>query len=154
MSGVSNSESNEPDSAAYDKLDFTAIRFPSDQLTIQALRRIYPDRFDLGFERDGELQPHFFPHEMLTSLTEVDPGVGLLGSMLFSERLIAAFAYGRDRGWPDPDDWGGELGLQGFKQDLAEFYEKFQIAPGPQAAAEMIRNIETQARELAASILR
>lgn len=138
----------------YNRLDFSAISFPSDRLTIQTLRRLYPNLFDQGLERKGELQPHFFSLTAPQSRQAFEPGVTMLESMLFAERLVAAFAYGRARGWPDPENWEGEIGLQGFKEDLARFYETLQLASGPQAAAELIRNFEAEARSLATDIQR
>lgn len=129
-------------------IDFSRIDFPSDRLTIKHLRLAYPQLFDHGLESQGKLQPIFF------SVESGPPAENFVGEMLFSERLVAAFAYCAASGIPEPKGWEGQEGLQGFKDDLVEFYCKLGMATGANHAQELVRDIERQASRMAPDIPR
>jgi len=121
-------------------LDFAALKFPSDGLSIGTLRERHRELFDRGFADWGDAQPKFF--------LEADKGLhagDIVGHTLFCERFVAIAAYADARGIDPPqlDE------LPGVKEDLAEFYVRYGLASGPQHAAQLIRDIERQGAELA-----
>ncbi len=137
------------DEAIFDQLDFSGIAFPSDRLSIRDLRRKYPECFDIGLRRGEQPQPLYFPHTTFGKYDNTVPHSEDLGGLLFSERLVAAYAYAAAHGIHEPGGYEGELGLSGFKSDLTRSYVALGIANGEHQAAEMIRDIERQARQLA-----
>src|SRR5881394_2873109 len=84
-----------PDKHRFDNLDFSGIRFPSDSLTIGALRRQHRGSFDVGFDHET---PRFF---------YVPRGNGhatdTIALMLSAERFIATAAFAKAAGIEPPD---------------------------------------------------
>jgi hypothetical protein len=123
-------------------LDVRGIRFPSDRLTIATLRQSHPELFDADVVVNGAVaQPRFF--------FDADDGghaTDMVASMLYEERLIAALAFASET--------GRALSVTGIpldelKDELAGQYLRYGLASGAHQAAELIRDIERQGRELA-----
>jgi hypothetical protein len=117
------------DEPSFKKLDFSRIRFPSDNLTIGTIRRVHSGLFDTGFET-GML--HNFGDFSLPE--HHGDGVEML---LFLERLLVVGGYADRRGiyWPagyDPD---------ATREDLAGLYCTYGLASGPQHAEQLIRDL-------------
>lgn len=122
----------------FETLDLSGIQYPTDQLTILALRKIQPDLFDRGFK---EIQPRYF-HDTKPTVPAVDAGIG---SAMMIERLFALSAYAKARGLPGREGWDD---MDQYKPELAEFYRQHGLATGEHQAAELIRDIEMQATKL------
>src|SRR5947207_235396 len=67
----------------YDDIDYTRIRFPSDQLNIGTMRHLHPDLFDVD-NADFD--------KALRVIPEASDGPSI-GSMLRIERLLARNAF-------------------------------------------------------------
>lgn len=117
-------------------LDFSGFTFPSDGLTIGALREKHRELFDKGFSMEEDAQPRFF----------FDPTFSgeIVANILFCERLVATCAYAEARGmrWPDCE-------IEGIRGFLLTHYPRYGLASGPQHAEQLIRDIEGQGTELA-----
>jgi hypothetical protein len=128
----------------FEKLDFTRLHFPSDHVTIFALRRLQPQFFDHGFPQgDDREQPQYFLRENTVGLAQDG-----IGTMMFCERLIATWAYAAARGVPPPLGWT----LAERKAKLVEAYCFHKLASGPHEAIEMVKDIERQGIQLANQI--
>jgi hypothetical protein len=114
-------------------VNLTDIRFPSDGLTIGALRRAHPDRFDTP------PVPTFFLTEPRGDCADL-----VLGTVLGLERALAADAYNRaaGQGWKDVA-LGYDRGT--FAADLGEWYVRYGLARGGHHAEQLIRAFEAQA---------
>src|SRR5690349_8140968 len=136
---MSSKTPNEDDNKAkeiYAGLDFSGIAFPSDRISIQYLRRLYPELFDHGLDLCEDSQPQFF----LDSVHQRKADGELLGELLFAEKVIAAYAYEAARGLPDPPYLEGQTSLDAYREDLVKYYAELRIASGPLHAAELIRD--------------
>lgn len=121
-------------------IDLSGIQFPSDTITIRALREAHPEQFDIGFAGGGGYeQPKFFFNGSDGATAE-----DTLGAMLYCERLIATDAYAAAKGVA-----GMGVSIDDFKEELAELYTRYGISKGPHHAAELIRGIEQQGAALA-----
>ena len=127
------------------ELDFSGLRFPSDSLTIGALRRTHRELFDLGVQSGSTAddQPQFF-------FQPDKPGHAQeqLAYMLYIERILAANAYAQQVGIAPPPI---HVGLNELEDQLTELYLHHDLAKGPQHAAELLRDLERQGRSLAAA---
>lgn len=121
-------------------LDFSDVRFPSDNLSLAVLRKVHSDLFDLGFDLGNEGQPKFF-----LSADHGGHAKAILGNMLYCERVVAANAFAATRGIELLD---GEFNISDFKDELTRLYTRYGIASGTHQAAELIRDIETQGSRL------
>jgi hypothetical protein len=122
-------------------LDVDTLSFPSDDLTIGALRKARPELFDRGVNALGE-QPRFFCDPEVRGHSEEE-----LGGMLYVERLVALHAYGLQAGVRIEPPTG--FTLDELKEELAERYVRYGLAAGLHQAAELIKGVERQARALA-----
>ena len=122
----------------FSKLDLSPVRFPSDELTIRKLRQMHPGSFDLMSDDETD-QPKFFFHP--THHNHVDSTVA---SMLYLERMLAVNAYAAAAGHE-----GIETGLSDaeMKEELREFYIRYNLASGHHHAAQLIRDFEQQAAD-------
>ncbi len=120
------------------ELDLGGIQYPSDALSIGALRRKHPALFDKGF---AEPQPLFFMEPQ-----DAGHAGDVLGGMLYCERLVALFAYAEAIGTESASEL--HPGFD-FKDELIELYTRHGIATGRHHAAQLIRGIEQQAQQLA-----
>jgi hypothetical protein len=126
------------DDPSFEKLDFSGIRFPSDNLKIGEIRRVHSDRFDKGFDAAQAL-PNF---SSFGAPGHHGDGSGML---LFLERLMVTGAYADRKGvfWPigfDPE---------AMREDLAALYCTYGLARGPRHAAQLIRDLEREGARLA-----
>jgi hypothetical protein len=110
-------------------INLSAIHFPSDSLTIGAVRKLHRDKFD------GDVNPTFF-HELPRS--GADRSIGL---MLFIERALARIAFDTALGEPLTE----LLTRDEFVGDLAELYARYGIANGPHHAQQLVRTFEAEA---------
>jgi hypothetical protein len=140
--------------AAEPRLDLTKIAFPSDRLTIQNLRQLFPNKMDIEFSD-------------LKDLAKLD-------SMLRGERSFASLVYAAAKGPPviDPSVAAtpefkkiAEYAKQHLPprmveppisetplyKGLIEDYVEFGLASGPHHAEQLLRDIESQARTQARS---
>jgi hypothetical protein len=110
------------------QLDLSKISFPTDQITIQGLRSLFPHLFDTG----GTI--HFFR----------DAKDNLLAPMMQDERDLARRAFDEAAGnAPEDADW--ELA----RADLIKNYVAYKVARGPSHGEQLIRSFERQATEQA-----
>jgi hypothetical protein len=122
-------------------LDLSGLRFPSDRLSIRVLRERHPDLFDLGFADADDSQPRFFFDSDKKGHAE-----DTVGSMLQAERMIAVSAYAARAGIAPRKLY---VSIDDVKEQLSGLYVEYGIASGSHHAAELIRDIERQAVELA-----
>jgi hypothetical protein len=126
-----------PDSSPqYDYIDYTSIRFPSDQLDIATMRRAHPDLFDVDWAKFSKV---------LDVITPDDKDSPSVGAMLRVERLLAQNAYEGVSGAFTPENpVTGEDALA-FVEELIECYVRYGLASGPLHAQQLIRDFEAQA---------
>ena len=113
-----------------DYVDYTTISFPSDRISLLAIRRAHPDEIDV--EGTG----NFFRTE------HVDHTIGTL---VYIERLLARAAFEAALG--KPGDILREHGLTRADclDDLTEWYTAYGVAAGLQHTEQLVRDIESQA---------
>lgn len=123
-------------------LDYSKIKFPSDNITIGMMRKLHPKEFDAEWWSCTGVFGHRAPASTGQSQTSID-----MNEMLYGERAVA------ERGWVkasrvtlDPA-WLEEV--NGGAEPLPKLYIKYGLARGPQHAEQLIRNIESQAAALA-----
>jgi len=110
-----------------DKIDLTAINFPSDKLTFLQIRRAYPRNVDsLRSEKQNSLD------DILSGLIDV-------------ERKFAEVSF--DDALKRANRWTPYWESQ--RESLAYGYIEFGLAKEPEHAEQLIRDIETQARQQA-----
>lgn len=122
----------------FDGLNLTSVSFPSDSISIESLRRLFPNDFDVGITEGIQAQPKFF---LLVENTI--NASNTLGNVLYCERLLAAWYYAKEKGIAPP-----ETGLVDLQEELSENYCKLGIATGPHHAEELMRDIERQVKNL------
>lgn len=128
------------------QIDFTRIAFPTDSLTIKALRKNTPHAFDVPPPEKWKhlISDQRSSHFSLMSLDDV------LSSILDFERLVAEDAFRNELGLKKKAPYPV---IGGRKSDLidsvASDYVSLGIARGKNEAREMIRAVEAQAREQA-----
>ena len=127
-------------------IDFTKVAFPTDKLTIKALRENRPHAFDVEPPAkwkhliSGQRSNQF----LLMSLDT------LLGATLDFERILAEEVFRKELDLPKLAKLpviGGRLG--DLKDSLASSYVSLGVARGKNEAREMLRDIEAQAQEQA-----
>jgi hypothetical protein len=132
-------ESGDGSAGELRRLDLSSCRFPSDSLSIKALRTLHPDLFDKGFSNDDDPQPKYLlkPHDG----GHVEDSVG---NMLYCERVIVVAAFAEAKGIAQLD-----INIADIKEDLQRLYERHGLAHGSHESHEMIRGLESQGRDLA-----
>ncbi len=112
-------------------VDLTAISFPSDELTVGALRRLYPARLDAPLPTFFDSEPHY------------NSAAYVLGNLLAKERTLTMDAYNRvaQQGWKEI---APEFGHHAFPADLEDSYVELGLATGLKSATQLVRGIETQ----------
>lgn len=122
------------------ELNFQNVQFPSDEISVRRLREINPAGFDAGFHEGSRSQPvYLLRPEERGNVTDH------LGNMLFCERYLVTYAYALARGINPPD---GEY--EGLRENLAQLYVQYRVASGPQHAEQLMRDLETRGRQIAA----
>lgn len=119
----------------FENLDFSEIRFPSDDLKIGAIRQQNLRLFDHGFQGGTAAQPQYFLQPNANGHVVSD-----IGMLLFCERLIVTGAYASRKGVNPPEGFD----LEAAREELADFYCKHTLATGPQHAAQLIRELERE----------
>jgi len=124
-----------------DYLDYTSIAFPSDNLTIGKLRKLYPDRFDV----EGCAFTDYFAVNAGMDRRGARPDEEWLFAMLSAERYLARHAYEDALGktWTCVTELGDTRDESA--EGLGKYYIHFGIASGPQHADQLIRAFEAQA---------
>jgi hypothetical protein len=115
------------------QIDLSKIQFPSDELTVKAIRRLWPESVDT--EKEVEL----FTDEGYHG----GPGE-LLWSMLVMERDLARATFGAEYG-REPEILYADHDVSLVADDLRKRYIEFGIASGQHHASQLIRGIESQA---------
>lgn len=126
-----------PSSGGHDgpqNIDFRSIRFPSDTLTLGALRTLDPELFDIG----GRIEEDRY--DRVVTMME-----NKLVSLMCCEREVAHSAYAKAAGLPVLDEFGAD-----YAPDLEKHFIEFGLASGPHHARQLIRDIESQAAALGA----
>lgn len=125
------------------EVDFTAIDFPTDALTIKALRRHLPHAFDVPPPDDYRysLRSGYYERSMLDAM---------IASTLDWERMLAEVVYRETLGLSKLDD----LPVSGNQRQeiikaLCSDYVALGLASGKHQAREMLRRVERQAEEQA-----
>ena len=121
------------------RLDLSKITFPSDDLSFGRLRSVFPDLFDT------DVKVTFFS----LSESSSDYHSVQLTNLLEGEREIATMAFSEAVGqtWRDPDGFSRNE----IKKFLTEDYIRYGVARGKQHAAQLIREIESEAIKQAKS---
>ncbi len=123
----------------YHYIDYTLIRFPSDQLTLGLIRRLHPDYFDVEHAPFEQVLA-IAPNEDFDS--DDDPGIG---QILYIERKLALNAFEGVRRVYTRSNVMGAKDKPAFVEDLVKFYSRYGIADGRESAMQLIRDIESQA---------
>jgi hypothetical protein len=130
------------------RIDFGALDFPSDALSVKRLRHIFPELFEEG-SLTGGYGGFFFPlgHER-------PPYLVLLNNLLSAERTLADYAFYNALD-PYPSEtldeechWCAEKA----RSRLQQLYLDFKLADSPETARLLIRHVEEQGTEQAARI--
>ena len=123
------------------------IEFPSDKITLAAIRRQHRGVFDT-------LEANFFDGDRLRG-ARTDGSREPLAEMIYIERRLAQETYEASvRG----DRQSGFLGStsedeRGFVEDLATHYERYGLAQGAHEARRLIESIESQATTQASNTI-
>jgi hypothetical protein len=112
-------------------LDYSAIRFPSDLITVGTIRKAHPERFDV----DTPSSFRYMNQNARITLSE----------MISTERLLARAAFEEAMG--KSVDVLAEEGLErpSVIAGMTEDYLKYGITTGKNHTEQMIRDIESQA---------
>jgi hypothetical protein len=122
----------------FNKLDLSGLKFPSDAISVGAIRKLHPELFDIGYVyAHEEEQPKFFFQP--TRAYHSDS----IGEMIQMERFIATTAYAKSAGIPPPPPPDYEM-----EEELARLYVHFGVASGKHVADELIRDVEKQGAAL------
>ena len=113
-----------------DYVDYTSISFPSDRISLLAVRRAHPDEIDI---EDPE---NFF---------STDHVQHTLGTVIYVERLLARAAYEKAIGKPGNILQERGLSRQDCIKDLAAWYVKYGVCSGRKQTELLIREVEKQA---------
>jgi hypothetical protein len=122
-------------------LDMSTVRFPSDGLSIEQLRKMRPYAFDHGFDGRDYVQPLFFLHP-----EKAHQAMDTVGDLLHMERCAVVVAYAEAKGIEPP-----ELEFEDLRLSLKEKYVRLKLAAGLHEAEELVRGLEAQAAALAQS---
>lgn len=114
------------------QLDATKVAFPSDQLSIKDIRRIWPESVDTGAE--------------VVLFSSSAGAADMLYAMLTMERDLAKATFDQNFG---KDTFStityADGNVAALKEDLSESYIKYGLAKGQSSADQLIRRIEAQA---------
>jgi hypothetical protein len=124
-------------------IDFTQLPFPSDNLTVAALRKAYPYSFDL-------------PSRIVASKFDTPREYGrisleeTLGGVIDAERMVASMAFKQAMGLP-PTESEAQRSRETLRESLASEYVTLGLAAGEHHADQLIRHIEAEATTQARS---
>jgi hypothetical protein len=127
------------DELKLDYVDYTSIAFPSDNLTVGKLRKLYPDLFDV----EGAGHREFFSANAWGKHSR--PEEEWLAAMLSGERYLArhAFEVAFGNTWTCLTQLGDTRDESAV--ELGKYYIHFGLASGPQHADQLVRAFEAQA---------
>ncbi len=118
-------------------VDFSAISFPTDRLSVRDLRRIYPHSFDLP-------SPYKTGHAASRPVYGRNTLESTLGGIIDAERLVAGVAFKRAAGLPLNEEEVLEPPAV-VAAGVASSYIEIGLASGDHHASQMVRDIERQA---------
>ncbi len=113
-----------------DYLDYTSLSFPSDAITVRAIRRAHPDLIDV------EGADNYFGEPAAAH------GVG---TAVYLERLLARAAFEVALGKADDILAANCLDREGCIDELAQVYERYGVSTGRHYTEELIRTLEKAA---------
>jgi hypothetical protein len=113
-------------------IDLSGLDFPSDHLTVKALREAHRDQFDQDFN------PTYFRQRW-----SPDSGERTVGLMLYLERVLAASAFNQAVGGQNEVVTGFDRNT--FVEELTAFYVRYGLATGGHHAEQLIRGMESEA---------
>lgn len=152
MAVNSDSTGSETSDKHLEHLDFSRVHFPSDKISILALRQLFPKLFDVGYR--GCFQPSYFIEPELDFSPNAErgprssPAESGIAEIIVLERVVAAAKYANIKGLRCPDDWIDDSFDGGTRGALANLYVEYKISPGLKHAMELIRDIERQMARL------
>jgi hypothetical protein len=122
------------------KIDFAAIDYPTDKLTVKMMRQRSPHAFDT------EPRPEWGPYIVTESRSRfrrmsMDK---VISHAVDSERKLAEWAFKKALGQP-VEDRGFPGDRETTLECLSSDYIKWGLARGEHEASEMLRSIEAQA---------
>lgn len=118
------------------EIDVTKIDFPSDELTIKAIRQRWPKSID---KREDNPYVDGIPRLLAQPTGEE------LFSMLKMERDLATATFNMELGREPPDLSYADFSIKSLAEDLSKLYIEFGLASGQHHADQLIRSIESQA---------
>jgi hypothetical protein len=127
-------------------IKFAQIKFPSDQLTIGELRRLFPRSFDESTWKQGEYT------DTVNSRPYGRQGLeGDLGMLIDYERVLASVAFKQAVGESETTLLPLErrLSFKELTERLANFYVEIGLSSGMQHARQLVREITKQAKSQA-----
>jgi hypothetical protein len=118
-------------------IDFSLIAFPTDRLSVQDMRRLYPHGFDLTVDDDalGEIREGTYYRRRSLDV--------ILGDLVDVEREVAERAFYRALGGHRPDRLCGNPDEAVLC--LVNGYIQFGLASGEHHVDQLVRDIENQA---------
>jgi len=132
------------------EMDFRAVSFPSDAVSVKRLRSIFTEHFDgHGLLVDGYTNNDFF----FPSACEKPAHLMRLTELICDERVVAAGAfyqtlYGDERGYDEESQVIEEREcIEHSKSRLEENLQFFKLADSPETARLLIRQIEEQGEQ-------
>lgn len=117
-----------------DYVNYTSLSFPSDAITVLALRRTHPDLFDV------EDPVNFFSDHETTGAA--DNG---MATVIYVERLLARAAFESALGGPEDVLAINGLNRDDCIDDLTELYARYGVSSGRHHTEQLVRAFEGQA---------
>lgn len=118
------------------QIDFSALAFPSDRITVADLRRVHPNRFNP-------------PLGQAFNALETDRTFGL-NDALYLERLLAAQEYERAAGQPGSSTRASEqMSRDSCIGTLTRLYQQYGLATGRKQTELLVKKLEVQAAKQA-----
>ncbi|MCE9565997.1 MAG: hypothetical protein K8U57_28570 [Planctomycetes bacterium] len=134
-------------------IDFTKIAFPSDNLAIGQLRRVWPHRFDVKMEPDApDVRTYSgrFANRFLYGRHSLEKG---LGELIDSERRLASLVFKEATGQPLNEEEAAQP-LKEWIRRLSEFYVQVGLAQGLNHGKQLIHDLITEVQLQAESPVR
>ncbi|VTR93413.1 unnamed protein product [Gemmata massiliana] len=125
------------------KIDFAAVEFPSDVLSVKRLRTIFPELFEQGRLKDGF--GHFF-----YPIGGENPGhLVRLNDLLSAERMVAEYTFVRALETNPNEILDAECHecADLARKELEPLYQEFKLADSPETARLLIRHVAEQGEQ-------
>jgi hypothetical protein len=120
------------------KIDFAAIDYPTDKLTVKMMRQRTPIAFDIEPDRQWQVTESRSRYRRLSMDSAFAHAID-------SERQLAEWAFKKTLGQPIDDERFSIARREETLECLASDYIKWGLARGEHEASEMLRSIEAQA---------